>query len=68
MELITAHGGYKVDTRYITHTRRVEYACAVEQNRATWKDWAKVAGLYVLATSALTGIGLGLGYVLGNLL
>ena len=68
MNLITANGGYKVDTRYITHTRRVEYACAVEQNRATWKDWVKVAGLYVLATSALTGIGLGLGFLVGVVL
>lgn len=68
MELITAHGGCKVDTRFITQTRRVEYACAVEQNRATWKDWAKVAGLYVLATSALTGIGLGLGFLVGVVL
>ena len=74
MNLITAHGGHKVDTNNVTQfqARHDLHRHFVEMEgpytRTTWRDWAKVFVAYCLGTAALAGMGLAAGYIVGVML
>ena len=72
MELITAHGGHKVDTNNVTQfqARHDLHRHFVEMEgpytRTTWRDWLKVVGAYLAGAAVLTAVGFAVGYAWGR--